>query len=222
MEFLYETHMHTSEVSGCATSTAAEQVYRYKQLGYSGVIITDHFVNGYSTCPVDAPWDVKMKRYVRGYEKAKAAGDECGLDVFLGWEYTIRGSDFLTYGLDLEFLLAHPGLDKLSIKDYSALVRENGGYIAQAHPYRQAWYIERSLPVDHKLLDGVEVFNSCDTTKSNRSALEFAEKHGLPMQAGSDSHSVEHHTYSGIALDKKADGIFDIINAIKDNMVRLL
>ena len=141
-EYLYETHMHTSEVSACANSTAVEQVCAYHNRGYAGIIVTDHFINGYSTCPTNLPWAQKMEHIVSGYESAKTAGEHCGLAVFLGWEFRIRGADFLTYGLDLDFLLAHPGLDQLEIEAYSALVRASGGYLAQAHPFRDACYIE--------------------------------------------------------------------------------
>jgi len=221
-KFWYETHMHTSEVSRCAVNTAAEQVRAYKDRGYAGIIITDHFVNGYSTCPRNAPWDVRMKHIISGYTAAKTEGDILGLDVFLGWEFTVKGSDFLTYGLDLDFLVAHPRLDKLSVEKYSALVRENGGYIAQAHPYRDAYYIENKWPVDPKLLDGVEIFNASDSASSNKRALNFATEHDLSVQAGSDSHSVQNHFSSGIKLKQKAKNIHDIIEALKAKEVTLV
>jgi len=222
MDYLYETHMHTSEVSACAGSTAAEQVHAYKQIGYAGIIITDHFVNGYSTCPKEEPWDIRMKHFYTGYQNAKIAGDDCGLDVFFGWEYTIRGSDFLTYGLDFEFLLAHPNFDMLPIDQYSALVRDCGGFIAQAHPYRDAWYVENKFPVDSHLIDAIEVFNSMDSDKSNKKASEYALLHNLPLQAGSDSHHTRHAHYSGIKMSTKANDVFDIINAILDKKVELV
>ena len=222
MEYLYETHMHTSEVSACAASSAAQQVDSYKNRGYTGIIVTDHFINGYSTCPKKLPWDAKMKHIVSGYIEAKKAGDRCGLDVFLGWEFTVRGSDFLTYGLDLEFLLANPDLDKLNIEEYSALVRKCGGFLAQAHPYRDAWYIEYKFPVQHQLVDAIEVFNPLDTNKSNAKALAFALQHDLPMQAGSDSHDRDHTFYSGIKLQYKAESIFDIIEAIKSKSAEII
>ena len=207
--------MHTSEASACAVNTAEEQVYSYKQRGYTGIIITDHFVNGYTTCPPELPWEKKMQHFVTGYNNAKKAGDECGLDVFLGWEYSIRGSDFLTYGLGMDFLLANPDFDKLEIGKYSALVRKNGGYIAQAHPYREAWYVHNQYPVASHLLDGIEVYNPMDSEHSNSQACLFAERNDLPMQAGSDSHSINSLHYTGIKLSKKAEDIFDIIEAIK-------
>ena len=222
MEYLYETHLHTSEVSACAVSGAAEQVRAYKDRGYTGIIVTDHFVNGNSGCPRNAPWGEKMKYFLSGYEKAKAEGGKRGLDVFFGLEFTVRGSDFLTYGLEPEFLTAHPDMDRLTAEDYSSLVRRHGGYLAQAHQYRDDWYIEHKFPVDHRLVDGIEVYNAGMPDETNAKALAFARLHSLPMQAGSDSHNINAVFTSGIILEKRAESIHDIIAAIKTNRVTLI
>jgi len=214
--------MHTAEVSACAVKFAAQQVAAYKDRGYTGIIITDHFVNGYSTCPKDLPWEKRMRHIVSGYEEAKKTGDKLDLDVFLGWEFTVRGSDFLTYGLDLEFLLANPNVDKLSIEAYSALVRRNGGFLAQAHPYRDEYYIEHRYPVSPCLIDAVEVFNVMDRDEVNDKAFGFAYKNNLPMQAGTDSHGRSSPFYSGIILEKRAESIFDIIDAIKAREAKII
>jgi len=222
MGYLYETHLHTSEVSACAVSSAAQQAVNYKRKGYAGIIVTDHFINGYSTCPKKLPWENKMRYFASGYEAAKKKGDEIGLDVFFGWEFTIKGADFLTYGLDLDFLISHPRLDLMSIEEYSALVRKSGGYLAQAHPYRDAYYIEHNYPVRPELLDGVEVYNSYDREASNSRAYAFAQDNNLPMQSGTDSHGKIDRRYRGIILENKAETIHDIINAIKANEVKLI
>lgn len=212
--FLYETHMHTSEVSACAVSTAAQQVRYYKENGYAGIIVTNHFINGYNTIPPELSWEKKMRFFARGYDAAKIAGADYDLDVFFGWEFTIEGLDFLTYALDLDFLISNPNLNMLDIEDYSLLVRENGGFLAQAHPFRSAWYMSRSGPVAPHLIDAVEVYNSMDPAKSNAAALSFAKKHNLPIQAGSDSHSAPTRELSGIKLRNRASSINDIIDAI--------
>jgi len=222
MSYLYETHLHTSESSACAVSSAEQQAIAYKERGYTGIIITDHFVNGYTTCPKSLQWEQKMKHFVSGYENAKKAGDKIGLDVFFGWEFTIRGADFLTYGLDVNFLISRPRLDLMNIEDYSNLVRECGGYIAQAHPYREAYYIDHSFPVSHTLLDGIEVYNSYDSDYINNKALAYALKYDLPMQSGTDSHGRGERYFAGISLETKAESIQDIINAIKAKKVRLV
>jgi len=222
MEYLYETHMHTSEVSRCAVSSAAQQVAAYKRRGYTGIIVTDHFLNGNTTCPGQLPWEKKMKHFVRGYDAARNAGDKHGLDVFFGWEFTIRGADFLTYGLDLDFLITNHDITWLDIDEYSELVRENGGYLAQAHPFRNEYYIEHNYPVLPHLIDGVEVYNAIDRKMANERALAFAELNDLPIQAGTDSHSTGNSIYSGIILREKAETIHDIIKAIKIKDLKLI
>ena len=222
--FLYETHLHTSNVSACAVSSGAEQARAYKARGYSGIIVTDHFFTG-NICHTGASsWDKKLEFFASGYGAAKSIGDKIGLDVFFGWEYTIYGSDFLTYGLDVDFLLANPRLaGTVRIEEYSRLVRKHGGYLAQAHPFREAFWIKSPGAVSPSLIDGVEVHNSSMTDACNKKAHRFAKKHSLPMQAGSDSHDAESYRgTSGIKLNQKAKSIHDIILAIKSGDVELI
>ena len=222
MGYKYETHMHTAEVSACAVKFAAQQAVAYKDRGYTGIIITDHFVNGYTTCPKDLPWDRKMEFFATGYNEAKKMGDRIGLDVFFGWEYSIHGSDFLTYGLGLDFLLENPHMGFLQIEKYSELIRKGGGFLAQAHPYRDEYYVENPYPVAPHLIDAVEVHNVMDSSDTNYKAQEFAEENNLPVQAGTDDHGRGNIRYSGIILENKAESINDIINAIKTKNVRLM
>ena len=46
--YSYEIHCHTAETSRCGKSAAADMVAAYHRKGFAGVVITDHFVNGYS------------------------------------------------------------------------------------------------------------------------------------------------------------------------------
>ncbi|MCL2223450.1 MAG: PHP domain-containing protein [Defluviitaleaceae bacterium] len=220
--YLYETHMHTRPSSACAVSSPEEMVRHYKSKDYSGVIVTDHFFNGNSGCPQDAPWADKVRFYMEAYERAKAEGEKCDLDVFFGLESSYNGSDFLVYGLDEEFLLENKDFDKLSLNEFSAAVRGAGAYLAQAHPFRSAFWIANPEPAHPSLIDGIEVHNASMDAKTNRLALEFAEKHNLPKQAGSDAHDAYAKKPSGIALQKRAVDIFDIISAIKSGSVVLI
>ena len=222
MSYLYETHMHTSEVSACAINSAAEQIKFYKKLGYTGVIVTDHFINGNSTCPQNYSWEKKMNHIMKGFIEAKKAGIRHDVDVFFGWEYTIRGTDLLTYGLGLDFLVENTDLAHLSVEQYSLRVRKNGGFLAQAHPFRNAFYIANPHPVAPYLIDAVEVYNASDSSESNSKAREFAKVNNLPMQAGSDSHRTNSYGYSGIKLKERASTIQDIIEAIKTNNAELI
>ena len=42
-KFLLDMHMHTKETSSCGEVPAAEGVRLYKEAGYQGVMITDHY-----------------------------------------------------------------------------------------------------------------------------------------------------------------------------------
>jgi len=220
-EFLYETHMHTAESSACGHGSAAQHVESYIAKGYTGIIVTDHFINGNSSCPRHLPWEAKMHHVVAGYIAAKKAGDKAGLDVFLGWEFSYHGADFLTYGLGLDFLLANPDVDRLTPPKYSELVRKSGGYIAQAHPFRVASYIRGKAVAAPEILDGMEIRNASDNADTNKRAREYAEQHNIPIQAGSDSHGVTNNL-SGIALKTRASSIHDIIAAIKAREVEII
>ena len=205
MQYLYETHMHTSESSSCASASAVEQVRTYKDRGYTGIVVTDHFIHGNSM----KSWEKRIRKFLKGYETAKAEGDRIGLDVFLGWEYNYFGTHILTYGLGIDFLLANPDMCRLNIKKYCALITANGGYLSQAHTFRK-WGIFRKAPVNPAYIDGVEVYNVKMSDRNNAMAVEYARQHNLPIQAGSDSHKPNRPFYSGIKLANRANSIFDI------------
>jgi predicted metal-dependent phosphoesterase TrpH len=236
--FKYELHMHTIEGSACGQSLAREQVYAYHKAGYAGIVITDHFINGNSSYNIDKAWggdggpeswEEKMEFVRAGYLAAQEAGDKVGLDVFFGWEFSNAVmQDFVTYGLDWDFLMANPNIHRLPIEAYSKLVRDAGGFIAQVHPFRGRGYVKAPYPVDPSLIDAVEVFNASDEPENwNEKALAFAKEHDLPMQAGTDSHHMDlihmpQPFRSGITLKERAKDIHDIIEAIKNKEVELI
>ena len=43
MEYRYELHAHTKNTSLCAQIDAEELIKKYKEAGYAGIVITDHF-----------------------------------------------------------------------------------------------------------------------------------------------------------------------------------
>lgn len=197
--YLYETHCHTSEVSKCGKLTAAEMVDWYHGLGYTGVTITDHFFNGNCAVPKHQPWEARVEQFLTGYENAKVRGEELGMDILLGWEFTVLGTDFLTYGLDAAWLYRNPYCDQIRASDYANLVHADGGYIIQAHPFREANYIEmiRLLP---RHCDAVEVFNACRKDFENQMAEQYAANYGLPRFVGTDNHRGERERYAAVEL----------------------
>ena len=61
MEYIYETHLHTIEASACSGTPGAEHISYMKGLGYSGIIVTDHFFTGNSAVPRNATWSRRVE-----------------------------------------------------------------------------------------------------------------------------------------------------------------
>lgn len=219
--YLYEPHLHTAEASRCARNPAAAQAAFYKNAGFDGIIVTDHFLGGNTTVPGDLPWEERVELFCRGYELAKAEGEKIGLKVFFGWEYSYMGVDFLTYGLDKQWLLRHPDIDKLFINDYLDLVRDEGAYVIHAHPFREEPYIPVIQLMPRKV-DAVEVLNANRGDFENRLAADYAKAYGLTAAAGSDNHRGMQPRLCGIGTKKRLESIEDFIDAMKSEKFKII
>ena len=218
--YRYDLHVHTYEGSACGHTPAAELADFYKNEGYTGIVVTDHFYCGNTRVPRDQPWEDWLAAFKQGYENAKARGDEIGLDVFYAWEYSFHGIDFLTYGLDNDWLLLHPEVKTMDIVDYLNLVRSSGGYVIHAHPFHEAGYIPyiRLMP---RQVDAVEVINAPKPQFANDRALEYAKAYDLTMTAGSDCHSSDWVHLAGIEVDRKIASIAGLIEVLRGREHRL-
>ena len=117
MSYLYETHMHTCLASACGVSTGKEHVHFYKDQGFTGIIVTDHFFGGNTCVPRDLPWEKRIDLFFRGYEDALEEGLKVGLDVFFGLEQNYDHDEYLIYGLTKEYMKAHQPSPKNAASD---------------------------------------------------------------------------------------------------------
>jgi hypothetical protein len=222
MSYLYETHLHTSQSSACGSSPGHEYILKYQDLGYTGIIITDHFYRGNTAVDRSLPWKKWVDHFCRGFEDAREAGARRGLDVFFGWEETFDGDDYLVYGLDRHWLLEHPEAGSWSRKEQYQRVSRFGGCVVQAHPFRQHYYIDR-ICLSPGCVHAVEAANAGNHEQSyDALARKYAEKLGLPVTAGSDIHhqdDVREETTFGIYLDKKMETIADYVEAVKTGTI---
>jgi histidinol phosphatase-like PHP family hydrolase len=101
MGYFYDFHVHSNECSGCAATPAADMVPALKKAGYSGFVLTNHFLNGNNCVPKELSWEEKMAQYYNAYLSAKKVGDEMDMDVFFGIEYHYANArEILIYGID--------------------------------------------------------------------------------------------------------------------------
>ena len=219
-KYRYETHVHTCSVSKCGRSTVEEQVRFYADLGYDGMFITEHFMRGNCTIPRDLPWEEQVELYCASYEKGAELGKQYGIKVFFGLEVSFGGCDLIVLGLGKEWLKAHPEVMTVSQEDFCVLVRQSGGFIVHAHPFREAAYIMMSSVIPDKE-DAVEIYNpNCDET-ANELAKIYAREYGLPMTAGSDNHSCRwQRKLYGFETKEPLDSVHDYINALKNGLGR--
>lgn len=220
--FKYETHAHTKQGSACARKTGAQMAIAYEKAGYTGIFITDHFYHGNTSVSRRLPWNKWVDKFCKGYEDAKRVGDEIGLQVFFAWEAGYKGTDFLVYGLDKQWLLEHPEIRDATVEEQFKLVHESGGMVIHAHPYREEFYI-RKIRLYPEYVDGVEAVNASHSNINSKAhfnpmydklAVEYAKKHNLPITAGSDSHHVK-LLGGGMAFKRKFYSVSDYIEAIK-------
>lgn len=186
MPYLYETHCHSSQCSRCAHSSAQDLVRAYKKAGFAGLVLTDHFIHGYTCVPLELPWQQRMERYYGAYLDAKPVAEELDFDLIFGLEHAYGGGqEVLCYGIDLDFLLDNPDIPKLSLEKFAERVHGYGGILIQAHPYRYGGW-ELNIPTD--IVDGIEVFNAGNDPIKNTMAFRKASEKEQILTAGGDIH----------------------------------
>lgn len=186
--YRYETHLHTFPVSKCARVGVREVLEYYKSLGYDGVFITNHFLDGNINIDPCRPYDEKIGFFFSDYEFAKTIEPEVGIKVFCGVELSYRGTDFLVYGLDKAWFLSHPEIMDMTKKQELNTFLEVGALVIQAHPFREAGYIDH-IRLFPRSVNGVEILNACRTDFENGLAKQYADNYGLLYFAGSDNHT---------------------------------
>ena len=222
MRYRYETHCHANLCSRCAHSSPEEMVRAYKNAGFAGLVLTDHFIHGYTCVDQSLSWTQRMKHYYQAYLDAKAEGNRLDFDVIFGIEHAYGGGlEVLVYGIDLDFLLSNPQLENATLEEWSNLVHNYGGILVQAHPYRYGGW---EVPVRLDLVDGIEIYNAGNDSHKNRMALQKAAEAPCILTAGADSHAAweDRVGTSGIALPYRISTGQALVQALKNGDHKLL
>lgn len=212
--YKYDTHVHTDETSPCGKVKAVELVRMYKDSGYSGIVITDHYYKGFFDLLSEETWTEKVDKYLEGYKKAYDEGKKLGINIILGMEIRFNESpnDYLVYGFDENFLKENSELYSLTLKEFKELIKNSDILIYQAHPFRTG--MSRDW-VD--LMDGIEIFNGNPRHDShNDLAYSLAEVKKLKMLSGSDFHQVQDLARGGIVINElitNSQGLVNYLNS---------
>ncbi len=215
-KYRYETHLHTCEASACGILPGAEYVKLYKDMGYTGIIVTDHFFNGNCAIPKDLPWEERVNLFCLGYEHAKEEGDKQGFQVLFGWEDNFQNDEYLVYGLDKKWLLNHPDMLSWTHQEHIEKIHAGGGLVVQAHPFRERAYISNiNLHPFHA--DAVEVSNMGNPAHQDVLAYYYSKKFNLPITSGSDIHSAASAVNGcfGMNFSEPLGDIHDYVERVK-------
>ncbi|MCQ2443517.1 MAG: PHP domain-containing protein [Oscillospiraceae bacterium] len=217
--YKYETHLHTMETSRCGYVRAADQVKIYKDLGYTGICVTDHLHSLYlSLMDCHDNWHACMDRWLYGYRLAKEAGEKCGLEVILGMElrFPENESDYLIYGIDEKWVYDHPFIDRM---DHQSFFDTYGKevLIIHAHPYRNC------DEVFHTCVHGLEIAN-CNPRHPSRNelALKLAQENPrLYRTVGSDAHRPGDEGRAAVCFERPVHNSHEYAAAIESGAYHL-
>lgn len=216
-KYLFDTHIHTKEASSCSREWAADIVKRYKELGYDGLIITDHF-SASQFKRHGSTYEEQVQRYLSGYRAAKEFENE-NFHIILGMElrFLENDNDYLVYGFDEDFVINNDLTQYNDPEEFRPVVEENNLIIFQAHPFRIGMTV-----VDPELLDGVEVYNGHgDHNSRNSIAFKWAELHSLRKLSGSDFHGNTSLEPGGVYFEEYLADSKQVAKALKDGKYQL-
>ena len=214
----FELHVHTRENDKVAQLGGAEIVRLYRDAGYEGLVITDHYFSIFYDWFADE-MDLNdhrsiIDRWLRGYRAAKAEGDRLGFPVLLGAEVRFDGpviNDYLVYGITEEFLYQAPLLNRLKNLDELMAILPDTARVVLAHPFRNAMTV-----VDPSPLFGIEVYNGGTPEIRNRMARVWAEDAGKVMTSGSDFHGAAALARGGIQTERNIRTSADLISVLEE------
>ncbi len=177
-----DMHCHTEEGSVDGHVSILQYIEKLKERGFGGMLVTDHgSYGGYE--------------YWRENVKGRLHQD---FKVFKGMEY-----DTFDYGHFIVIMPENvevPILETrgLTLKKLIKIVHYYGGILGPAHPcgepflsfYNTKFRLRGEKDKLLRSFDFIEIYNACESTKSNTSAKRLAVQYHVPGIAGSDAHSV--------------------------------
>ena len=222
MTYRYETHLHTYPVSKCGKKTVEENLLFYQKLNFRGVFITNHFIDGNINMGKTLPTRDLLEFYFSDYEEAKKIGANIGLDVFFGVEMTYQRTDFLVYGLDPEWYLAHGEIRYAEKHELLPYLQAQGALVIHAHPFREGRGIH-TLRLYPRSVHGVEIYNGHPGHDSRNDIAElWAKKFNLLTSSGTDYHHPHHLPVGGIATEFAITSNEELVKVIREGNFRFI
>lgn len=158
---MYDLHVHT-RFSRDSLSEPCRVVEVARKKGLSGIAITDH-------------------NSMQGYMSAREAARKLEVELIPGEEVMTSRGEMLAY------LISEEVRPYRSPEETIDDVREQGGVVAIAHPFRGKSIRSEDVV---RLVDFVEVANGRSPQRENEKAAELAKRYGKEGIGGSDAHTL--------------------------------
>ncbi len=176
-----DMHCHTKEGSLDGKLPLKDYVLRLKELGYDGMLLTDH--NSY-----------KAYRYYLRNSKDEEFRD---FTILKGIEYDTCDAGHILVVMPENFHLPILELRGLPVRLLIEIVHTFHGILGPAHPTGEKYLgitnckHYRKHPNVLKEFDFIETYNSCVSPEANRDAAALALAYQLPGTGGSDAHKLD-------------------------------
>jgi len=193
-----ELHAHSSR-SYDGRDPIEALLEQARAVGLDGLAVTDHDEIGASL-------------------EAAELAPEYGLIGIPGMEVTSEAGHVLALGVR-ELIPADLPFDETIDR-----IHEAGGIAVVPHPFQssRSGVAPNVPPASLARADAIEVYNSrLLTGRGNRRAEAFAEKHGLPVTAGSDAHVAEMVGRAVTDIDADEPTVEAIIDAIREGRTEI-
>ena len=167
-----------------------------KEAGIDGIVLTNHYQKGYIS---NGDVNELVEKYIEEYLYTKKCGEKSGIKVFFGIEVTMEkypNVHMLIYGIAVDFLRKYPYLFDYTQEELYETVKNEGGILVQAHPFRNGTTV-----LDTDYMDGVEI-NCHPLYKKSycQELIKIAEDNDLLLTCGGDFHADTYRPKCGVYL----------------------
>ena len=204
-----ETHCHSVGGSGCAFCTNTDIISAYREKGYDGIILTNHYSKHVSeTSYKGLNNKQRVDAFFNLYKTLKNQAENCNFKVFWGVEIRCLPTltEYMVLGVDESFLYDNPEVYNLSQEELFALCESAGAFMYQTHPFRAGVQVG-----DPKCMHGAECFNGhFHHINHNAIANDFCEKNGLVKMYGTDFHEADQCITSYMTIPKDINYNFEL------------